>query len=657
MEIDEEPPLKKEPAAAKKKETSPKNNSADNSTKKAKSDHPERSGSSSSLKDPAKLFQRQKEALLKKVLGIVLESKQLDNSIKNKAVYVDTGSTEISPATVAEILATRLSLPVDNFNDPSSSRVIPYAGLCYHRAREEIKSLQSQLSNSKKAANSAEPLLEILQEMQRQLVSYAATCLQEPDLFPSMAQDAPLQLAQCLLNPQTVNLTLGGSQSSFYHSLIQELKQQSETALRDTVSTIVEHYGQLLQKCDSVVEAGAADAPAVSIVAALTALCSHKSVAAIVTELPSFLLPAAGTPEAAQIIRPSMPTGANPLQQLLASSGELYRPYIKRSGPGLERHTVLGQCLKLGAPCRSNAAFSPDPAVLWHQTPAAVAAATHTQRQSLQHYQAECYQLVRNLLKTNGKTAVLQWFTDALLVNRGAAALRPDLTKVSGRNLRLNVSVLLLKLCEPVTDSSGSSKQGLVDPGFVSCAAAHGGVFDVTGDHNEAVPRLGGAEAVPENVEYHPPNTFIPQIFFLAARSLHFGIVPLLEHHESLLRNISHFHYELSNSGRDVRSDPRFASLLSRQRTDEVALFQEEMMEPTLRFCNFEAKVLFDMDDDTLRTMPEEFVSDVCDILLGAAIQCPKQLGGIEYRYVFKLVVKLLSPKYASVSVFVVVRR
>ena len=95
----------------------------------------------------------------------------------------------------------------------------------------------------------------------------------------------------------------------------------------------------------------------------------------------------------------------------------------------------------------------------------------------------------------------------------------------------------------------------------------------------------------------------------------------------------------------------RFAMLLARQRTDEVALYQEDMAELTLQFNNFTAKVLYDMDDATLRTMPEEMVSDICDVLLGVAMQCPKLLAGLEFRHVFQLVVKLLSPQYANVSV------
>jgi hypothetical protein len=53
--------------------------------------------------------------------------------------------------------------------------------------------------------------------------------------------------------------------------------------------------------------------------------------------------------------------------------------------------------------------------------------------------------------------------------------------------------------------------------------------------------------------------------------------------------------------------------------------------------------------------MPEDFVSDMCDIIMAIAKLKPKMLRNLEFRYVFKLVVKLLSSKYASVSLMVAI--
>jgi hypothetical protein len=217
----------------------------------------------------------------------------------------------------------------------------------------------------------------------------------------------------------------------------------------------------------------------------------------------------------------------------------------------------------------------------------------------------------------------------------------------------LNVSIVLLKLCEPfVTDET---KHKLIDPGFLSSPAHHGGIFATTGD--DALPRLGESASSSSTTTteedataYAPKNAFIPACFFFTVRSLALGIVPMLSHHENLLRHISHQHWELSSQNRDIHSDPHFCILVSKQRSNEVALFQEEMVKDTLRFCNLIARLLQQLPDDTLRKIPEHFVDNVCDVLMGVAKMKPKLLRGMELRFVFSLVVKLLSPTYASVS-------
>jgi ubiquitin conjugation factor E4 B len=241
---------------------------------------------------------------------------------------------------------------------------------------------------------------------------------------------------------------------------------------------------------------------------------------------------------------------------------------------------------------------------------------------------------------------VMNWIVDCMLVNPGATAMRPDTSKVSSSAMLLNTSIVLLKLCEPfVLDEK---KHHLIDPGFISSPKDNQGVFPTQGD--DALPRLGEADSsMTDNLPpYAPKNGFIPQCFFFTARSLALAIVPMLSQHENLLRHISHQHYELNNQNRDIQSDPHFCILISRQRSNEVALFQEEMIVDTLRFCNLMAKVLDEMDDANLRNMPEHFVDNICDIVMSIAKLKSKLLRGMEFRYVFSMVVKLLSPKYAG---------
>ena len=638
MDIDEKPAPKKSPP---KKTPSPQPPPpiAKKMEQKKKKPKNEAKPSSASSTDPTRKLQRKKEAMLAKTLKIALSGTPTTSSTAN--VVIDIDSTNISVQTIAEILATRLSLPPDDESlqnvSPSPKPLIAYLATSYREANEELRS------------SKVPELIEILEEIKSQVVSYAATTLMEPELFEQGA-DGVQQLEQALLYGVTdlsASLTLGNSQS-FYHKLCDELGQQNEAALVETVRTIVTSLAKKLERCDSVLDGVDGSSPVV-IVSSMAALCSHKRAGMAVATMDGFLLPAEGSREALEIVRPPMPTNGTNLLQLLAGGGN--QPYLKRSGPGLEKRTLLGKALGLGAP-KSNGAFTPG-AVL-RQAPSVVDSIHSSQRSNLTAHQNACNQLIWNLVKAGAasRSAVMQWFGDAIQVNKTADAMQVDSRKVSSPSLLLNMSVVLLKLCNPFVNDD--KKQGLIDPGYVRWAEK---LFPKTGD--DAVSRLGesnsGGDAM--DTDYKPENAFVPECFFLCARSLHFGIVPQLSKYESLLRHVSHLHWRITSQNGDLQSDPRFSSLIAQQRSMEVALFQEEMVKDILQFSNFTAKVLYDLSDEALSTMPQDFVSDLCDIIMGIAKLKARLLRNAEVRHIFKLMVKLLSAKYASVSSDVVVTR
>lgn len=568
--------------------------------------------------DPTRKIQRKKEFLLKKVLQVGNEfSMELEDPI---GVH-----------TIAEVFATRLSL------SPTESRTtttppkpwLTYLAMAHRKATEELQTIKPTDSE----------LVLLLEEMQRQAISYAASSLMEPDLF-EQAKDGIEQLTKALLviDPSQ-DITTGGS-SSFYHLLCDELATQDATALRRVIHQVAERLIKALQDCETL-DSGVGETSALGIVAALTSLASHKKAAVAITQLPQFLLPAEGSAQALEIIRPAM-VGTDLLRLLAAES----RPYQRRSGPGLEKETLLGLIYRISTP-KSNPAFAPTN--ILRQSLDSVERATNQQRQQLRIYQEASHQLLMNLIKAgpDARNKVLEWFVDCILVNPGAAAMRPDPSKVSSQSLLLNVSVALLKLCDPFV--ADDKKHHLIDTNFVLSSDTGKRIYPLTGDH--AISRLGEA---PSTVSadaaspYAPKNAFIPQVFFLTARSLALGIVPMLASHENLLRHISHQHWELNSQNRDVYSDPHFCLLVSRQRSMEVSLFQEEMITDTIRFLNLLSKVLVSVPDDMLCRMPEHFVDSVCDVLMGVAKLKARLLRGMDVRHVFQLMVKLLSPNYTS---------
>lgn len=596
----------------------------------------------------SKKIQREKELMLKKCLSIALAGSALASD--SSCTVIDIGSTEITVQTVAEILAERISMH-HTLPNAGQNSLIRYLGTSHRLAAQELKDLQSFSSSPKSStapsAVQGNEAADILVEIQRQLVSYAASCIMELDLFPA-GQDAAHQLAMCLLTTisdlnTSIILGVNKSTSSFFYLLVEELKAQ-DADLKKIVSDVVNVIVGKLFKVESVLDVVDGGNDGVILVSALAAFAMHKDTAKEMVKLENFLLPAEGSEEAKQVIRPQMNTG----NLFMMLTGEA-RPYKKRSGPALEKNTILGLALRIGVPTKANPAFSPSG--IFNMTVNAMEGITRQQRNKLTSQREANNQLIKALIKAGEETRarVMDWIRDALLVNYGADAMRPDASKVSSPGLLLNLSAALLKLCEPLVLDADNKIQ-FIKPSFVSSPRDHGGVFETTGDH--AVARLGslsdGEDAFMIEA-YNPKNRFISPCFFFCARSLHYGLAPALSHHESLLRHIMYQHHDIRDAGRDIRSDPHFGMLLCRQRAAEVALFEPTQALDTLKFCDFMSRVLLEMDDKLLRTMPEDFINDCCSIITSIAKLKSELLKGLTLRYVFQMSVKMLSPGYGTV--------
>jgi hypothetical protein len=604
--------------------------------------------------DPARKLQKKKELLLKKVLLLVLTGGSLSDTTGTCMTVDLGGTTNITVQTVAEILASRLST---TSYVPGNQKLIAYLGSCHKRATEELRTLKQQ-----KEAKQFPELEEILMEIKAQSISYAASTLMVPDLFEA-GKDGSTQLAKCLLSASTDidnSITYGGTSkasSSFYYSLCEELFSQDAAAFESVIGEAAQYLVTLLATIETVLDG--TEGGGLVVVSALAALCLHKKAALCLTKLPNFLLPPAESTVAQERVTPpppTLPAGATAqqrqffrLMQSMNRNGNNDAGYLRRSGPALEKETILGLVLRIGCPRDSSAVTSGFPGVMASMD--SVEKAADSQRRQLKVYQDTCNNFMRSLVTAGAeaRTQVMQWIIDAQLVNVGASAMRPDKTKVSSTPTLINMSVVLLRLCEPFMNKENEAKAALIDPGFVSSPKAHGGVYATSGD--DSVPRLG------ENIDgdsitaYEPKNSFIPQCFFFAARSLHLGIVPLSAFHHNLLRNISHHAYMLRQRNADYHTDPNFGHLLSMQRANEVTLYLEDMISSTLRFCNLMAQFLLRVDGKDLGRMPEDFVDDICEILMFLAKAKPKFLSGHEYGSIFRVVVKLLSPEFANVSI------
>ena len=241
---------------------------------------------------------------------------------------------------------------------------------------------------------------------------------------------------------------------------------------------------------------------------------------------------------------------------------------------------------------------------------------------------------------------MIQWLIDALLLNVAADAMRPDRSKVSSEELLTNLSVVLLKLCEPFIDDA--KKAALVDPGFVCSPESHGGIYDLTGDSQ--LPRLG-ENVTGEGVTYSPKNSFIPLCFFFCSRSLALSVVPGGSRYDNIIRSVYHLHRNIrQQQNGDIRSDPRFDRLLQVQYSKEIVMMSPTFIADVTRFYNMAAGILLRMNKDQLKTMPEHIVDDMCSVLVYASSFAGKLLAGVDFGNLFRLTVTLLSKDYSHVS-------
>lgn len=234
-----------------------------------------------------------------------------------------------------------------------------------------------------------------------------------PDLF-ELGSDATLQLAKCLSTTATdptssITFDVLGKNSSFYYCVCEELHSQDVDAFGTVIEDVVKHITDSLSKVNSILDEGTSSSDqAVSgnglfLASALRELCTNKKATVALAKLPSFLLPPANTAAAKEKISttPQVPPGATQQQLALIRMMQSMRgeapAYLRRSGPGLEKHTVLGLVLRLGIPVdhpAMSSSFS-NPAT---RTRKDISQITDGFRRQLELYQNKCNELVKGLV-------------------------------------------------------------------------------------------------------------------------------------------------------------------------------------------------------------------------------------------------------------------
>ncbi len=363
---------------------------------------------SSNKSDPMRMIQRKKEVLLKKTLKIKLANGTVTD---RELVEIDIGENSITVESVSEILASRLAIsPKSLEKSPTGDKgLFAYLGACHKRVSEELKNMPAPKGPDDSVNDT---LRDILHEMKRQVVSYAATSLIAPDLFESAA-DGPSQLAQCLtsatLDPvASITIGVAGKKTSFWTALCDELCEQDESMFESVVQDIVAVLKKELSKSESVLEnSGSSGLVQVS---AMTALCTYKKAAVALVQTPQFLLPPPGSAESTERVTvPIQPPPANATPQqlriyrMMSAVTQGRQSYLKRSGPALEKETLLGLVLRLGTPM-DNSDVTAQFQNVARSTRSDVQKRTESLRRQLHVYQDTAHNFVKSLITAGEST-------------------------------------------------------------------------------------------------------------------------------------------------------------------------------------------------------------------------------------------------------------
>ena len=145
------------------------------------------------------------------------------------------------------------------------------------------------------------------------------------------------------------------SKEGFLPSLVEELSSQ-DGALEDVASELVDLTLKDFEGWDCLLDAQSAKAA--RSLQALASLAAVKKAAKVLVKHPKFLMPPEGSPGAQEMVSSSSdnPSGFSAQQQQfmrLMNLPSAPPTFPRRSGPALEKTTVLGVVLSVGLPFRS----------------------------------------------------------------------------------------------------------------------------------------------------------------------------------------------------------------------------------------------------------------------------------------------------------------
>ncbi|KAJ0457434.1 putative U box domain, Zinc finger, RING/FYVE/PHD-type, ubiquitin conjugation factor E4, core [Helianthus annuus] len=282
-------------------------------------------------------------------------------------------------------------------------------------------------------------------------------------------------------------------------------------------------------------------------------------------------------------------------------------------------------------------------------------------------------EVLRSLLKnTSTRENVLQYIAEVINKNASRAHIQVDPLSSASSGMFVNLSAVMLRLCEPFLDAN-STKKDKIDPKYVfygsrlefkELTALHASSEEVTEWLNKNNPSTSSSG---ESSNY----SFICECFFMTARVLNLGLLKAFSDFKHLVQDISRCEDNLATlkTMQEQAPLPRLAQDIARLEKEIESFTQEKLcyeaqilrdgglLQQALSFYQLMVVWLvgriggFKMPlpqscPMEFACMPEHFVEDAMELLIFAS-RIPRALDGVKLDDFMNFIIMFMaSPEY-----------
>lgn len=254
----------------------------------------------------------------------------------------------------------------------------------------------------------------------------------------------------------------------------------------------------------------------------------------------------------------------------------LYEQY-GTAGTAMEHHTLLGRLLRV-APCVYDPQVHAVLSKLFKTTKVNYETTIGGLRSKINVSTTNASEIILAVLKVGGehKAAAMTWLTQALALNSEATKDRPSPLIAASSGFLINLNALFLALCQPIINDL--DKLGKVQSSYLLRAEAK---EVIPADSTRLAPSdlfdsFGGVSSVAPADE---PLSFITQSFFMCWRSLHLGYARECNQYYDTLQRLSRFADGLETG------EPRSVHFFVHKLCIDTQLLNPPLLNEVVKFC------------------------------------------------------------------------